>query len=379
MRIAIFSRFPRDPDFPRGGIETVTLTLVQALASFAEIDLHVVTLENGRRDREVTHWRGVTVHRLPGSNLPHMLDITVGPGKWRLRSYLKRLRPDVVHSHEYHGLCIGRLPVPHLYTMHGFDHENIPAQGERLAWLRVPIWRKIEAWGLAHQQHIISITPYVREAIRPFTHARIYDIRNPVSESFFSIQHAEVPGRVFFAGWISPRKNPLTLVEAFAKVIQRGTCASLHIAGEEADHEYTRCVRAAIAKCGISEQTSMLGRISQTAIRRELSEASVFVLPSRQENSPMAIAEAMAAGLPVIATDRCGMPDMIQEAETGYLVNPEDRDALAERITHILTDPQLRQRMGLAARRFAESVFCPDIVARKTVDVYRQMMANRES
>jgi len=373
LRVAMFSRFPRDPDCPRGGIESVTVTLARALGRRAEVDLHLLTLERAVKQVEVSQAGPVTVHRLPGGRCPQMMDIIAGPGHWRLKRHVNRLAADVVHSHESHGLCMGRLPVPHVFTLHGFDHANIPAEGRALQWLRSPLWRRIERWGLAHQTHIISITPYVRNAIQSLTGARIHDIDNPVCLPFFQIRRREVPGRVFFSGWISSRKNPLTVLRAVAKVIRRGVRVSVHLAGEEKDPAYARTVHEAIGELGISAQTVMLGRIPQSDIRRELAEAAAFVLPSLQENAPMAIAEAMAAGVPVISTSRCGMPYMIEDGQSGYLVEPDDVDGLAEKLTGLLAHDSLRRRMGARAGQVARARFHPDVVASKTFDVYREM------
>jgi len=374
MKIAMFSRFPRDLNAPRGGIETVTLALVKELAAKNNVDLHVITLQRDQAELEVRRQASATIHRLPGTRWPLMLDILIGPGKRRLVRYLTQLHPDIVHFHEYYGLGIRRLPMPHVYTMHGFDHANILAERERLAWLRAPIWKRIEAYGLSKKRHMISITPYVRRQIAPLTRAAIYDIDNPIDPRFFDIQRNEVPGRIFYAGWISPRKNALALVNAFAKLTKTGLDAALHLAGEVKDPQYAEQIQRTIAAENLQDRVKLLGRISPEQIRRELSQACVFVLPSRQENSPMAIEEALAAGVPVVSTNRCGMPFMITDARTGYLVDPEDPHALAERIQRILTHDDLRAEMSRTARETALKRFHPKAVADKTLDVYRRII-----
>ncbi|MBU0718585.1 MAG: glycosyltransferase family 4 protein, partial [Planctomycetes bacterium] len=244
-----------------------------------------------------------------------------------------------------------------------------------LAWLRAPLWKRVERWGLARQKHIISITPYVRNLVEPLTDAHIYDIDNPIDPACFRIRRKEIPGRVFFAGWITPRKNPLGLIHAFAKVRNEGVDATLHLAGEESDPPYAESVRKAIDKYGLGDHVHMLGRVRTEDIRRELAAASVFVLPSRQENAPMAISESMAAGVPVIASNLCGMPFMVREGETGYLIDPDDHDMIAERIIRLLSDTGLRQQMGRQAAEDATRRFHPTSVASKTRAVYESVMA----
>lgn len=374
MKVAIFTRFPIEPDSPQGGVETVAVALVRALRQCDDADVHVVTLERDRRRLDVSQACGATIHRLPGSRWPQMFDILIGPGRSRLRRYLIELAPDIVHLHETHALGIGELPMSQVFTVHGFDHANIPAEKNGLAWPRSPIWRRIEARGLARHRHIISITPYVREHISGMTKARIYDIDNPIDPAFFDVPRNEVPGRVFFAGWISHRKNALGLIRAFGSVVARGLDATLHMAGEPNDPVYGKQVRDTIRDLGIADHVELLGRISPDAIREELSHACLFALPARQENAPMAISEAMATGLPVVSSNVCGMPYMIREGETGYLVDPEDGQALADRIAELLADDDSRSTMGATARRDAEERFHPKAVVSKTLAVYREII-----
>ncbi len=374
MKVAFFTRFPEDVAAPRGGIETVTLALTKTFADVDDIELHVVTMEPGLKSLSISQQLGATIHRLPGSRCPQILDVLGGPGRKRLKRYLSRLDPDIVHFHETYGLGIGDLPMPYVVTIHGFDHANIPAERRPFAWLRAPLWRRVEERGLARLRHIISITPYVRNHITPLTNAQIYDIDNPIDASFFDVPRQEVRGRVLFAGWISQRKNPLGLVQAFAKMVEQGGDGTLHIAGEESEPAYAQKLRETIKDLRLTDRVHLLGRISPTDMRRQLSEASVFVLPSFQENSPMAIEEAMAVGIPVISTNLCGMPFMIREDETGYLTPPGDCQALAERLTRLSTDDALRSRMGQSAKEEALRRFHPATVVDKTKKVYEGIL-----
>jgi glycosyltransferase involved in cell wall biosynthesis len=374
MRVVLFSRYPLDPAKPRGGVEAVTAVYAKALAGLEDIEVHVVTLERGRQDPLFERQGKVTVHRLPGSAWPQILDILVGPGRRRLVGYLTRLRPDVVHFHETYGLTLGDLAIPHVFTVHGFDHANLIAASDRFWWLRAPLWRLVERYGLARQRHLISISPYVTQMVEPLTRATIYHIEIPVDERFFAIGRQEEGGRILSVGWISARKNTLGLVQAFGRAVRSGVLAQLSIVGELSRSAYSRKVVDYVEQEGLGDRVCFLGRISDEQLRAELARASLFVLPSRQENSPGAIAEAMAAGLPVISSNRCGMPYMVQEGVTGYLVEPEDCDALADRIRRVLADDVLRARMGHEGRLAAWRRFHPDAVARKTVEVYRSLL-----
>ena len=229
----------------------------------------------------------------------------------------------------------------------------------------------MERRGFARQRHIISITPYVREVVRPLTPARIHDIENPVDERFFAVRPADRRPRVLCVGWLNERKNSIGAVRAFARAARAGAPGRLAFAGAAKSPHYRRRLERCIREEGLADRVELLGHISRTRLLQELSRASLMLLPSRQENAAIAVAEAMAAGLPVIAANRCGMPYMIEPGRTGCLIDPEDRAGIAARLTELLTDARLRQRLGAAARRAAEARWHPRVVAEKTIQVYR--------
>jgi glycosyltransferase involved in cell wall biosynthesis len=99
---------------------------------------------------------------------------------------------------------------------------------------------------------------------------------------------------------------------------------------------------------------ALLGKISAADVREELAKASVFALVSLEEGAPMGIAEAMAVGVPVVTSNRCGMPYMVRDGETGFLVNPENPDDVASSLSSLIKTDALRRRMGQKARVVAE-------------------------
>ena len=87
----------------------------------------------------------------------------------------------------------------------------------------------------------------------------------------------------------------------------------------------------------------------------------------------MAIAEAMAAGIPVIASNRCGMPYMIEEGQTGFLIDPESTEQIVQRLTQLVGSQQLCQQMGQAGHQTAIERFHPNAVALRTKAVYEKI------
>jgi len=373
MKIALFTNYPRKEGAVSGGVAAVAVCLVKALSKINDIEVHVITFDRTLHDVLVEKDNEVTVHRIPGTGWPQILDIHCGPGRKRLVHYVMKLAPDILHTHETYGLTIGEFPIPHVHTIHGFDPDTILVNGGRFAWFRSVLWGVVERRALAKHRFLISITPYARHKVEPLTQARIFDIDNPIDPRFYQIQRQEEKGRILSVGMISEGKNTLATIKAFAKVRARGLKAALVVAGGNHPKYYKRIVEF-VDQAGLGECIQFLGHIGHDQLVSELARASILVLPSRQENAPMAIAEAMAAGVPVISSNRCGMPFMVREGVTGYLVEPDDVDALAGRITLLLTDDTLRNAMGSAGRREAEMRFHPDKIAQKTVEAYRNVI-----
>jgi len=376
VRVALVTRYPRDPEAPRGGVEAVSVNLARALRRLPDVDIQVVTTEPGLPVPQRDTLEGVPVHRLPHAAGP-LLAEAIGPGRRRMRRYLADLAPDLVHSHDVYGLMVRGLPIPRVFTVHGFIHADTRVSGERFARLRSWLWRRQEVRGWADQPHIVSISPYVRARLLGLVASEIHDIENPVAEAFFEVERRPTPGTIFSAALVEPRKNTLGLVEAVARLVARGLDVRLRLAGAVRDPEYGRRVEERIASAGLRDRVSLLGALGSPGVREELARASVFALVSLEENAPMGIEEAMAAGVPVVTSNRCGMPYLVQDGETGFLVDPLDPEDVARRLAQVLEDEALRRSFGERGRAAAFERFHPDSVARRTREVYRRAVRRR--
>src|SRR5262249_49854085 len=95
-------------------------------------------------------------------------------------------------------------------------------------------------------------------------------------------------------------------------------------------------------------------------------------LPTRADMSPWVILEAMATGRPVLATRTGGIPDMVQDGKTGFLIEPEDRATLAERLHLLLTDAKLRQCLGKTGRKLVEQEFNAAVCVPRILNAMKQ-------
>ncbi|MFC1634600.1 glycosyltransferase family 4 protein [Planctomycetota bacterium] len=369
MKVAIVTSFPNDPGAPVGGVEAVSVNLVEALTRFDDLNINVVTTRRDCTSPRAEQWGKAVIHRLPWAG-GSILRNAVGPGRQQMREYLRKVEPDVIHSHDTYGLMVKGMTVPRVFTIHGFIHGDLLVSGDRFAMLRSWIWRWFETSGWADQPHVISISPYVRERLQGISHGVIHDIDNPISEPFFHIDRKERKGTVFCAASLIPRKNVLALVDAVAQLVGDGLPVELRLAGSLDNEDYVQQLRSRIQRKKLEPHVSILGKLSTDQVREELSAASVFALTSLEENSPMGIEEAMATSVPIVTSNRCGMPYMIRDGESGFLVDPTDPGDITRRLGQLLKDDGLRRSLGAKGREIALDRFHPAKVATRTREVY---------
>jgi len=129
-----------------------------------------------------------------------------------------------------------------------------------------------------------------------------------------------------------------------------------------------------IAKRGLSDRVFLTGY--RDDVPRVLAASDVLVLPSYREGTPRVITEAMASGLPVVATDIAGIPEQVEDGESGYLIPTGDAAALAGRLNKLLADSQLRDRLGERGYERSEQ-FSVEAMVNATADLYEELLSSR--
>ena len=303
--------------------------------------------------------RGVTVHLEP------TLVREVHPWKdvravANLTAFFRRHRPDIVHTHSSKAGVVGRIAarragVPHVvHTVHGWGFHP------RQSWAERTLYQAVERWCAPMSDRLIVVaepnreqglrlgigTPGQYRLIRSGIEVEQYrapaGTRERVRASLGLADGQFVFGSV---GRLSPQKAPADLVHAFARVVHEHPEAHLLLVG---DGPLRGEVESLIARLGVSGHATLLG------LRRDVSDLmsafDAFVLASRWEGLPRTIPQAMAAGLPVIATRVDGAPDAVRDGETGCLVPPADVGALADGMAQLIADPDRSRTLGRAGR-----------------------------
>jgi glycosyltransferase involved in cell wall biosynthesis len=309
-----------------------------------------------------------------------------------LRDRLDRFPWDVIHSHGMRANLPVRLlsPLlrrrPCLFTTVHSDLASDYASGAK-----VEVYRRLDRATAGRVDQLV----YVSDDLRRKADARAMGRdRSIVVPSGLAIAPQAARGGLADAVWRGdppaadrPRLGtvarlvPVKDLELFVDVVRRvrDEVPDLRAAVVGDGPEATALQRYA-DEAGISATLTWSGEVRPGS--EAVAEFDVFLLTSRAEGVPVSVLEAMAAGLPVVATAVGGLPEVVVDGVTGFLVpRTGSRDglarALAERVTRLLCDPELRSAMGEAGVRRVERVFSIDVVARTLLTAYERCVAGR--
>jgi sugar transferase (PEP-CTERM/EpsH1 system associated) len=283
----------------------------------------------------------------------------------------RRERPHIVHTHSWgtlvEGVLAARLArVPKvIHGEHGtMELRPLQVQIQRFVWSRTD---RVLSVSSRLAERMASVTGFPRE--------RITTIRNGVDTSAFG-QVSRHAARVTLGlsaddlivgtiGRLVPVKGHAMLIDAVAKLRDRGRLVTAVIAGDgplEAD------LKARVKALMLQDRLLLLGHRPDT--ETVLAALDVFVLPSRSEGLSNTILEAMASGLPVVATAVGGNDELIDQWTTGVLVAPEDADAFATAIEELLASNDKRAAIGSAALGHVRSAFSIEAMIQHYEQVY---------
>lgn len=372
MRVALVGPFPLHLGVPSGGVESAVSNLIDGLMSFEDMEIHAVTCSNVLRKYVHLEHNGVTYHYLPSLGRLETLSLYVLDCRSVHRA-LREIDPDVVHAQDslkYGYICL-KTGYPMVMSIHCILWEECKYYSTTIDRLRgIVTSLLVQRHCVKNARYLIQQTKYPEQYLGHLTKGRIYSIANPVAEKFFDVGSEGEEGRLLYVGWVTPLKRLLDLIQALSKVRNRFPNVSLQVAGGTPDQEYLRLTREWITTHNLEDNIKFLGSLTQAELLEEYKKCALLALPSGEENSPMVIAEAMAVGKPVVATRVGGVPYLVDDGQTGFVVNVGDIDALASRILTILSDDELRSKMGKRAKEKANLSFRSRVVAAKVRRVY---------
>jgi glycosyltransferase involved in cell wall biosynthesis len=374
MKLAMITDYPRAGEPVYGGVQAVSSYLIEALSQIGDLELNVLTFKAGISTAEVELLETHTHYILPFGKYGTLTGFRADQAI--LNSCLKKIRPDIVHSQGsgHHGILANRSGYPSVVTIHGIltEEARYLASWRRRLRIRAQGWLS-DYHCIRQAKNTILISPYVEQFYGGRLAGRRYLIPNPVDPRFFNIDRKEVSGNILFLGRISSLKGIKDLVCATAK-LRNISDLRLRLAGPTSDRGYMNEIESAIRQLDLETVVDFLGNLGPHELLDELSRCACLVLPSYQETAPMVIQEAMAAGVPVIASNICGIPYQVRDGVTGFLFPPGNVNSLAQCLNELLSNPELRDIYGQNGRQFANSYYRSDKVACSTLDVYRDVL-----
>ncbi len=361
----------------KGGGESLTISLINELKKYSDIELHVITTEIMWKD--ITKIEdNITIHYLASPPLPRF--ITIGTiDQYKTIKKIKELKPNIVHAHMTAGpgYYVLKSGFPNIITVLGIAKEEYHSKIRPglLDEVRRRIILPMEQYVFDHATILTVISPYVKKKIESFCKGEIYIIPCGIREEFFEIENNEVENRLLFVGGIEPRKGLLNLLKAVKIIKKEIPDVRLHIVGSVRKQGYFNSLTDYVKQNNLNENIIFKGELTNEEIKKEFSECSLFVFPSKEESFGIVLAEAEACGKPVVASDIGGIPYVVDDNKTGFLVEYGNFENFAEKVLILLKDKNLRINMGKAGKEKAKQFSNKDI-AEKYYKLYEKVIKN---
>lgn len=198
----------------------------------------------------------------------------------------------------------------------------------------------------------------------------------PSPEAFFK-RFPDLKGLqlILFLGRLHPKKQPELVIRAFSKLCNKNPKLHLIMAGP-GSKEYIDVLRHVVRQLGLDSKVTFTGMLSGVSVQEAYRAAELFVLPSLQENFGISVAEAMAAGCPVVISNKVDLHPEIEMSEAGLVCSP-DIEAVAHAMSQILEKQDLRDRMSENARRLIMTKFIWEKVICDLMNVYEDILSEK--
>jgi len=344
-----------------GGAEISLRTLLSATG--AELRVTVMGV-----DRDVVRWIADARADVATVIVPRVRS------KWTLRAVVAhiravlRLRPDVLQVNlqtpwagQY--AVLAGLLVPGVRTV-AVEHCPMPSEDDRQRRLKRLTSRRLSAH--------VAVGDRLARLVEEFAGLpgdAIRTIYNPVPDVTDGVAHRSTAGPV--VGYVG-RLDGLKGLDVLIRAMPRLPDATVVLVGDgPARHE----LAALAEELGVGNRLVLTGWTATP--RAHLKTFDIFAIPSRLEGYPIAIVEAMLAGLPVVGTRVGGIPEAVTEGKTGLIVEPDDISELEAAIAWLLDDPDRATEMGRRGRAFAVERHRPEVIAQRYASLYAEILGVR--
>ena len=343
--------------------------------------MHTVMGLRARRQRTAlaAHPEGELYRRMSeGTDLiplapMHEIDLAAA---WRLSRVLKQLKPDVIHAHDPHGVAMAATALSI-----ASPSPPPPLVASRRIEFRIA-QNSFSKWKYGRVDCFVAISEAVRDRLvgdgiprnkitvvhEGVDVERIVHLQTAnVHAAFYLPTHAPVVGNI---GALVPQKGQHHLIDAAAIVVRAVPDSRFVICG---DGELRQALEDHIKRKHLERHVFLAG--FRADVLELLKGFDLFALSSLQEGLCTSLVDAMAASKAAVATRVGGVPEVVADGETGFLVQPRDHEAMADRIIALLKDNAGRARMGKAALKRAREQFTVDRMVEGTLETYKRLIS----
>lgn len=303
---------------------------------------------------------------------------------WRLSQSMRHFQPDIVHTWLFTGNLWGRLAAIFAKVPVIVAGEMTVVPSEKVPSIFLSINRILAHWTdviTANSQSGID-----RLRVDGFETSKLRRIYHGVDLKRFSPEKVNLyrdeirnrlgirPGvvTIFVMARMTPQKGYPVFLQAVKQIVESGSDVCCFLIGDGPDRDSLEKLTLFL---GLSEIVHFLGFRQDTP--ELLSASDIFVISSYWEGLPNAVLEAMAMGLPVVATNVSGTAEVVQDGKTGILVPPGDSQAMANSLLFLMNDPILRDQMGTEGRKRCEKEFSLEHSVLLTTSLYNELISNK--
>lgn len=294
------------------------------------------------------------------------------------RKKLRELQPDIIHGQGTERDCAisaVHSGYPNIITIHG-NMRLIARVNKARPFTYQWLASRLERWTIPRSDGVVCITAYTQRAVGDLAR-QTWIVPNAVDKSFFDLPHEpQLPKTVLCVGTIQHRKNQNRFIRALEPLAATSSFRVLFLGAADESDAYAREFFSLIKSRPWCVYGGTAPRID---LQKHLSGAAVLALPSLEDNCPMTVLEAMAAGVPVLAANVGGVPELIENGRNGLLCDPLDKTSTSEGMRRLLFDSSLSARLATEAKRDALQRFHPQVIACRHLEIYEEVLSSRRS
>ncbi len=347
-----------------GGLEAMVLDLLCSEDYRARIDATLIVLNEGRFASRARA-KGLHVVVVPESAMPFLSLVR------ELKRVIEDLEPDIIHTHRYKEILIGAIlsgtgAPRHVITIHGYE----PSTRLLVRWRTFLINSFCIGAALLRRGRFVVVADHLRKSYM-IPRSRCVTIHNgiqiPGPAMFGPEQNVRHPSKAAVIGWVGrmvPVKGLSTLLKAVAAMAWTPPPTLLLIG----DGPERASLEQLAESLGITERVRFLGFVENTWPFYK--QMDLFAFPSHLEGMPLALLEALGAGLPVVASSVGGIPHMIGDSGAGVLIDSRSSSVWAKALTELLKDRGKMQAIGKRARSHVQANFSVERMASRYLAIY---------